>query len=349
MLKKVLFLSLFLLISVFAIAQVTGTVAEIDKYGNVHTDILQEKMEAAGLEVGDMLQVTHGEEIIEVPFVTTYGDVDRGSVLVRISGGHVLIAVNYGNCSKTYGLNLEDTVEISLVAKGTYKEELEIRHLVRTEERSDYASNEIFSNFREINMGDIKSGLLYRTSHPSMDDPRSPYAAKFVEAAGIETVINLSDSDEELAENYTFNEYYKSLGEQGKVINLNMGVDLLSDEFAQKLQEGLLFIIDNEPPYLVHCVEGKDRAGMVSAILGAIMNATTEEIYKDYVISYENYYNVEPGTPAYTAVENIIVGILKSMNYENAVDNGNVKDVVVEYLKERVGPVSYTHLRAHET
>ncbi len=276
-------------------------------------------------------------EVITAPYATTYGDVDRGSVLVRISGGHVLIAVNYGNCSKTYGLELGNEIAIKLLEKGSYKEELEIRHLVRTDVREDYISNEIFANFREIDMGNIKSGLLYRSSHPSIDDPRAPYAAEFVKAAGIQTVINLSDSDEELATNCSYNEYYKSIMENGNLINLNMGVDLLSDEFAQKLQKAFLFIIEKNPPYLVHCVEGKDRAGMISALLGAIMDATTEEIYKDYVISYENYYNVMPGTPAYDAVENIIIGIFKSINEGKAVTDENIKEISVKYLTEKVG------------
>ena len=116
-------------------------------------------------------------------------------------------------------------------------------------------------------------------------------------------MINLSDSDEELAASYAYSQYYKSIGEAGNLINLNMGVDMLSDDFSQKLKSGLLFMIEKEPPYLVHCVEGKDRAGIVGALLGAIMDAKTGEIYADYVKSYENYYKVAPGTLAYEAVE----------------------------------------------
>ncbi len=60
MLKKVAFLIVLMVVSVFAMAQVTGNVSEIDKYGNVHTDILQSQMDEAGFEVGDMLEVIHG-------------------------------------------------------------------------------------------------------------------------------------------------------------------------------------------------------------------------------------------------------------------------------------------------
>jgi len=332
--KKILIIGLFLIFTGLIFAQVTGTVSEVDKYGNVHANILQEQMDLEGLETGDILEVSFNGTVLEIPYVTTYGDVDSGSVLLRLSGGHVLIAINYGNCSKTYGLETGIQISISLFDKGAYKEELEIRHLVRTDERNDYAGDEIFANFREVVLGAIGTDILFRTSHPSMDDPRSPYAGKLMEEAGIKTVVNLSDSAEEFEANLSFNEYYKKLNDEGNVIALNMGVDLLSVEFAQKLQTGLLFMIEKEPPFLVHCVEGKDRAGMIVAILGAIMDAGTEEIYKDYVVSYENYYNVKPNTLAYTAVEKIIKDIFQSLNGENPVNDSNVKEIAVRYLKK---------------
>ena len=64
----------------------------------------------------------------------------------------------------------------------------------------------------------------------------------------------------------------------------------MSEDFANKLREGLLFMI-KRTPYLIHCVEGKDRAGITVALLEAIMDASVEEIYKDYVKSYENYFH----------------------------------------------------------
>ncbi|HPE68938.1 MAG TPA: SAM-dependent chlorinase/fluorinase [Thermotogota bacterium] len=337
MLKKGLLFVLMCIVSAMLLAAVAAEVVEVDKYGNVHTNVPEQQMLEAGYEVGDMLQVSAGGNVWQAPFVTTYGDVDRGNPLVRISGGNVLLAINYGNCSKTYGLDVGTQIEISLVEKGVYLEELEIRHLVRTDVREDYETDAIFANFRGVVMGNIAPGKLYRTSHPSIDDPRSPFAADLMEQAGIKTVINLSDSSEELQACYAYNDYYSKLGEEGQIINLNMGVDLLSDEFAQKLYAGLLFMTIHQPPYLVHCVEGKDRAGMVVAILGAIMDANTDEIFHDYVVSYENYYHVKPDTLAYTAVEKIIADIFREMNGGQPVDDSNVKQVAMKYLTEKVG------------
>ncbi|MGC9384470.1 MAG: SAM hydroxide adenosyltransferase [Kosmotogaceae bacterium] len=337
MLKKLGLLGLVLIFAAVVLSQVTGTVAEVDKYGNVHTNILETTVEEAGFELGDMLEVKLDGEVIKAPFVTTYGDVDTGNPLVRITGDHVLLAINYGNFSKTYGLEVGDEVEISIIEKGTYKAELELRHLVRTDKREDYESDAVFANFREVTIGYIKPGNLYRSSHPAIDDPRASYANKLCEEAGINTVINLSDSDEVLQEACEISDFYKSLNEKGQVINLNMGVDLASDKFAHNLREGLLFLINNEPPYLIHCVEGKDRAGITVAILGALMRGSLDEIYEDYAQSYVNYYHVEPGSEAYDLMVGIIEGILENISGGKEITDDNINSIAFRYLRDRVG------------
>jgi len=345
MLRKSIVLTILLICAVLTFAAVSGTVAEVDKYGNVHTDIPAEAVEEAGFELGDMLIIKMEEESVEAPFVTTYGDVDMGDPLVRVSGGHLMMALNYANFAKTYGLEAGSEVSYEMVEKGAYAEELEIRQLTRTDDREDYASDAIFANFREVTIGEIAPGKLYRSSHPSIEDPRAPYAAELAEKAGIKTIVNLSDSDEEVKEFCANSSFFASIEESGNMVNLNMGVDLLSDEFAGKLKEGLLFMIENDTPYLVHCVEGKDRAGMTVAILGALMGGTTEEVYEDYALSYENYYHVEKGTSAYTSVVNIIKEIFASINDGNPVNDENIGYVAMQYLVERVG-LSYPEVLA---
>ena len=42
----------------------------------------------------------------------------------------------------------------------------------------------------------------------------------------------------------------------------------------------------------MHCLEGKDRTGYVCALLEGLCGATYDEIVADYLITYDNYYNV---------------------------------------------------------
>ena len=108
--------------------------------------------------------------------------------------------------------------------------------------------------------------------------------------------------------------YYQSLYEAGKVKALNLGVDFTAADFKSGLAEGLRFFAENEGPYLVHCTEGKDRAGFVSALLECLMGATYDEVVADYMTTYVNYYHLEEGGEQYEAVKNSnIVSILTNI------------------------------------
>lgn len=75
--------------------------------------------------------------------------------------------------------------------------------------------------------------------------------------------------------------------------------DYESDDFGEGIAKGLTFLSEHEGPYLVHCNEGKDRAGFASMVIEALMGASVEDIRNDYMQSYINYYNVKPGTEKY--------------------------------------------------
>ena len=73
------------------------------------------------------------------------------------------------------------------------------------------------------------------------------------------------------------------------------------------------FIINNDAPYLIHCNEGKDRAGFVSTLLECLMGATMEELIDDYMVTYYNYYGVEAGSEKYNAlVKNNLIKVLET-------------------------------------
>ena len=50
------------------------------------------------------------------------------------------------------------------------------------------------------------------------------------------------------------------------MIPLGMGIDYTTEDYAQRLAPGFTFLSGQEPPYLVHCTEGKDRAGFASML-----------------------------------------------------------------------------------
>jgi protein tyrosine/serine phosphatase/LysM repeat protein len=290
-------------------ADVTGTVKEVQKYGNLTMDIQPKALYDAGYELGDILNVAVGENFLEIPFCTSYSDVDTGSLVIRDDkeSDLLVVAINMGNFSTTYNTNVGDTLTFSLFEKEGYLAEYMLRQLTRTNVRADYATDSIFANFRSINTTGINSAVLYRSSSPINNElGRAAYVDDLIEVAGIKTIINLADSEEEINIYFASEDfdspYYKSLYDSGNVINLSMGVDIAAEDFGQKLAEGLRFLNSNDGPYLIHCNEGKDRAGFASALLEVLMGATLDEVVADYMTTYENYYKVEKETEQHKSI-----------------------------------------------
>ncbi len=288
-------------------ATISGSVVEVQKYGNLVMDFAPADMLDAGFAVGDILTITAGENELEAPLCTSYSDVDTGSLVIRLTDTQVIVAINMGNFSTTYGTVEGDTVTFTLKQAKGYLEEYTVRQLTRTNERADYPSDEVFANFRNVTTSNIAEGVLYRSSSPANNEiGRAAYADALAEEAGIATVINLADSAESIAsyrgmEDFA-SDYYADLYDNGHVITLNMGVDLKSDDFKTKLAEGFNFMAENDGPFLIHCTEGKDRAGFACAVIELAMGASLDEAVEDYMTTYENYYGVEKGSEQYELI-----------------------------------------------
>ena len=338
-LTALLFLALFIMVSCATKAltepvvveeakTLDSSVKDIQKYGNLVLSITKSDMDSIGAEYGDVFTVDLGDQVLKAPYCTSYSDVEIGDLVLRNDGDGIILAINMGDFASSYGIatkvsnpdktyqwvfeegkKLEDiTLSLILTGKGEYRDQYLIHQLSRTNEREDYSSDAVFANFREIEGGNLGSGALFRSSSPVNNEiGRAKYADELVSLNNIMSVMNLADSREKI-EGYFKEEdfaspYYKTLYENGQVIALNMGVSFKTREFQNGLVEGLTFLSKNEGPYLVHCNEGKDRAGFTSALLSALMGLTYDEISSDYMTSYENYYHVEKGTEQYEAVK----------------------------------------------
>ena len=310
--------------------QITTTIYEIAKHGNLILYMYGSDLYEKGFEHGDVVEIAIGEQTWDVPLCTSYSDVDNGEAVLRAIGetDGVVLAINMGDFATTAGIAkktaieedpgyrwdylMETPVEITITMKeeGGYREEWLIRQLVRTNERADYAhlSDEAFANFRVIETTGMGEGVLYRSSSPiNPAYGRNTYADKAAENAGIVTVVNLADPSNTYES--TENTYYSTC----KVVYVNLGMDFLAETTLSGLAEGMRFIINNNGPYLIHCNEGKDRAGFVSALLECLMGATMDEVIDDYMVTYYNYYGVEKDTEKYDAiVKNNLIKVLET-------------------------------------
>ena len=197
-----------------------------------------------------------------------------------------------------------------------------IHQLTRSEVREDYPdlTDEQYANFRNVATTGIGAYALYRSSSPvNPKINRNLEADAAVNAAGIRTVMNLADNEETMKGYEGYSEsYYSALD----VIALNLGVDFTADDFRAGLAEGFRFLASHDTPYLVHCTEGKDRAGFTSAVLECLMGASAEEVTADYMVTYANYYGVQPGTEQYDAIvrSNIAKSLATAFGVESIYD-----------------------------
>jgi len=139
-----------------------GTVALVDRYGNLTLDLFSQNLFNAGYALGDMLTISIGGREIDAPFCTSYSDVDTGNPVVRAAAGlgtsRVIIAINMGNFAETYAVTEGAPVSLKVKEAGAYFTEWEIRQLTRTNNREDYASDAIFANFRNVAIGASRKG-----------------------------------------------------------------------------------------------------------------------------------------------------------------------------------------------
>lgn len=323
---------------------VKATVIEIEKYGHAVLDIATADFCTKGYSLGDVVFVRFGSFESEMPFFDGYYT-NPGGVMLRglAPEKNIAVAINYGDLSQETGIALGDTVEISMAEKAGMLDYQELCALKYSNDRADFSDDAMFANFRAVTVGTIGNGKLYRSASPiNNEHGRASYANDFIKAAGVATVLNLADSDEDIAEYIAaedFNsEYYRALYEDGKVIALDMTANFFSDKFAASVVEGLTFLAQNDAPYSIHCTEGKDRAGFTVMLLEALMGAKLQAIIDDYMISFYNYYGIDKETQPerYEAVlnNNLMAMLCHVMGAESVeeLEKIDLESAVTNYL-----------------
>ncbi len=337
---------------------ITTEVDYINKYGNVVLSISDEALKSQGYEALDMINVSIAGKELVMPIVTAFADVEIHDYVCCIqynsdkARNEVLLSVSMSSMADDCGLARKTAVEedpgyrwdylvptpievtISMKEKQGYAATYKLLHLTRTNDRKDYPNltDEQYANFRNIKTTGMGSLILYRSSSPVNPElNRNREADEALNNAGIRTVLNLADNDSTMR---GYEGYASSYYSQRNVIALNLDLTFVSDSFKANLAQGINFLVAHDGPYLVHCTEGKDRAGFVSALFECLMGATLDEVYADYMVTYYNYYGVEPGTEQYSKIlHGYLEKILKfAFEVEDLMQADLVKEAE-EYLK----------------
>lgn len=274
------------------------------KIGGIYIKITIADFNDLGYEFGDSVDIkfSNGYELLDLPYYNGfYVDINEPLLIGYPGYDYIKVAINYGeDLYIKANLTENDMATISLKEKAKYikiQKAMDISYEIEQGNTPDA----VFANFRNVKVGNIKENILYRSASPSDNAyNRAPVVDKLIKEAGINHIIDLSNKDEDLKNMVNkddFNSpYFLTLYNANKVTALGMKMQFKKQDFKEKLVKGLTAIADNSGPYLVHCVEGKDRTGYVMMLIEALLGASYQEIIDDYMETYKNYYGITKET-----------------------------------------------------
>lgn len=277
-----------------------ASISEDTKFESANVGVSIEDFQKLGFALGDSCDVSfsNGYELKDVPFYNGYYVKNGDPVIVAYpSSPCITVTLNNSGIWKTARLSEEYNVTITLKEAGKYLPTQEALGQSYSLLRSDYSSDEEFSNFRALKGGKLKEDLVYRGASP-VDDSRNRASITdgLLEKNGISCVIDLADSEEDFLsygkDGSAETPYTVSLYKKGDVALLSMGSSYASDAYRQSVANGFSFALSHDGPYYIHCMEGKDRTGFVCALLEALLGASYEQMRDDYMVTYQNYYKI---------------------------------------------------------
>ena len=275
-----------------------------ENFGGIYLDMTIDEFNESGFTFGDGVDITfsNGYELKGIPYYNGYYVNVGDPVLVGYPGyPHVQAALNNADPLWTVsGVSEGDTATVVLSGPGVFLSTQDAFDIAYSDERGDYDSDVEFANFRALTGGNMKAGAAYRSASP-VDNVhnRAPYVNELMAQAGVAYVLDLSDNPaeveeclaEDAADGVDVADFVR-LHDAGLVGMPDLSSSYPTDKFARSLAASLVEMSQHDGPYLVHCVEGKDRTGFVCILLEALCGATYDEMLADYMITYDNYYGI---------------------------------------------------------
>ena len=182
-------------------------------------------------------------------------------------------------------------------------------------------------NMRELggvktSSGIIKKGFLYRSSkltdatEKDIDELKDKYKIKTIIDLRTPAEIDEKPNKEVANTNYKsipiFDRRVPGITHEDKRMRIKANIDMpemyqsmLKEEFIHNTKNVILSILKLEEkdfPLLIHCTEGKDRTGVVIALLLMILGVDRKDIKKDYMAT--NKVNKRKAQIAYFMIKN---------------------------------------------
>jgi len=274
-----------------------GIISTYNEYDGAMLDFTKADMEKAGFTLGDLVSITLDDKTFVVPYYDGYYT-RSGELLLVAYPSYPSICFTAGNTGLPPELRglVGQAVTVRMKEKGGCLDVQTAMSMTYSNDRNDYPdlTDAEFANARAVKAGNIAGGVLYRSSTPFSNETNRAYCvSEYLEGEKVTTVLNLADTEEKM-QSYDMPTYSRALWNAGNVILCPLKADPTADDYNKRLIAALKELPSRPAPYVVHCIEGKDRTGYVCALLEGLCGATYEEIVTDYLITYDNYYDVNP-------------------------------------------------------
>ena len=292
-------------------------VSHSSKSDGVFVEISVADFNALGFAFGDSVDVafSNGYTLKGLPYYSGTFVEPGEPLLVGFSNlPYIEVGVFYGDdLWVTAGLSDGDSATVTLAERGAFKAEQEALDISYTDERADYPSDVAFANFRELSGGNLKPGMFYRGASPvNNKHNRAAYANALMANAGVKVDFDLADNNDEIdgfleedAKAGIDVSYFEDLRRAGNLVAIDLNAAYKSEGYGRKLAAGLVELMQYNGPVYIHCTAGKDRTGFVCALLEALAGASYQQIVDDYMITYDNYYqiNAENGAEKFNIIK----------------------------------------------
>jgi S-adenosylmethionine hydrolase len=97
---------------------VHGSVRMVDHFGNLALNVRRSDLEAAGIQLGDLIELRSAGKVMEVPFTLAFGDVQAGRIAVCEDAFRAItVAVNGGRATQVLRVKPGDPVVLSRVMR----------------------------------------------------------------------------------------------------------------------------------------------------------------------------------------------------------------------------------------
>ncbi len=212
---------------------------------------------------------------------------------------------------------------------------------------SSYNTREL-GGFKTADGSITKNNVYWRSdvlSEPQADDISKLLSAHITTIIDMRTEAERAKTPNTLSELSDFEYHHFPIVEGSGVLESLEAVPLsyMTIATAENMPKVMKVLAEAEQGVLFHCTAGKDRTGVVSAMILMTCGVDRESIVRDYVISREyNHKRLEAFLAAHPEVDrNIVLANEKSMN--GFIDLFTERFGTVENYFERIG-LSIDHI-----